>query len=152
MNLKNFFTLTIRVEDYNLVADRPGFLDQLKKMSFGPGAGLCYELECFEEIRQERKVEAEIITAYSSKELAGWALLSKEFSSFPFCGGKGFDPVQGYLFELFVTPSHRRSGIGTAMMKAAKKRIGSARLCVCPHDQKSTEFFMKNYQIPNDWI
>lgn len=153
MNLKNLFTLTIRTEDYNLVADRPGFLRELRELSFGPGAGMCHELDNFEKIRQERKVNAEIITAYRSGELVGWALLSKEKSSFCFERNyDGYSPEYGYLFEVFVDWGHRRQGIGSALLKAAQKRVGKEALCVCPHDNTSTNFFQKFSNINNKWM
>jgi len=53
----------------------------------------------------------------------------------------GFQPGQGVLLQIYVDPKHRRTGIGSALVKEARKRAGAARLCICPWDYQSEKFY-----------
>lgn len=152
MNVSNFSGLTVRVEDYNMVAERPDFLAQLRFLTIDPWSGMNCELTRFEEIRRERRVQAEIITAYQGELLVGWAFVSAELSDFCFHRCEGFDPQHGLLFEVFVHPNHRRQGIASELIKAAKHRAGDRSLCVCPHDDSSTGFYNRFYHFNNKWL
>ncbi len=67
--------------------------------------------------------------------------MSREKSDFYFQRRDSFDPSDGTLFEVFVNPEYRKQGIGSALMKAARKKAGSTRLCVCPWDYQSERFY-----------
>jgi GNAT superfamily N-acetyltransferase len=142
MNLKNLLTLTIRVEDFNLLALRPGALQKLRKLTLHPHSGMNFELDNFERIRRTRRVECQILLAYRDNELVGWAMMSKEPSDYLFPNAhNGFSPSDGYLFEIYIDPDHRKQGIGTELIKVARRKANGTRLCVCPHDYLSRSFF-----------
>ena len=133
--------LTIRVEDYNIVAERPDFLSKLRALTLYNTSGMNHELDSFEKIRQERPVNVQILTAFRDELMVGWALLSREQSDFPFNVEDGYNPIDGSLFEVYVDPSHRQQGIATELFKAAKRQVNGQRLCVCPHDEPSIKFY-----------
>lgn len=143
------FHLTIRLEDYNSVAERPDFLKQLRALTLYPSSGMNHELNSFEQIRQQRPVNAHILTAYHENTMIGWALLSKEESDFPFMVADGYKPSDGFLFEVYVGWSHRQKGVATQLFRAAKRFANEEPLCVCPHDEPSTAFY-KNFQDCNN--
>jgi ribosomal protein S18 acetylase RimI-like enzyme len=100
-------------------------------------------------LAKKRKVNAKVISVKRNDKIVGWALLSKENSDFHFgysiSGIKTFDAKRdGALFEVFVDPEYRRSGIGSALIKKARKHAGSAQLCIAPHDYKSNKFYEKH--------
>lgn len=141
MNLKNFFTLTIRVQDFNIVRTKPELMKQLRKLILTPRSGMNYCLDGLEKISQHRPADCKILTAYRSQELVGWALLSKEETDFVFLNTcTGFDPSQGTLFQVFIHPDYRRQGIATELLKVARRKANS-RLCICPWDTTSEGFY-----------
>jgi GNAT superfamily N-acetyltransferase len=148
MSLQNFFTLTILVEDYNVVADRVDFMKELRRLTISYYSGLNTELNRFEVIRKERPVKCDILSAYRSDELVGWAILSKETSDFRFRRGIGYEPNQGYLFEVFVDHAYRRQGIGSELLRVARQKAGNEALCICPHDFISEGFYEKCKNTP----
>ena len=133
--------LTIRVEDYNSVAERPDFLKQLRALTLYPSSGMNHELDNFEEVRKIRPVNVHILTAFRGELMVGWALLSREQSDFPFTVEDGYNPIEGSLFEVYVHPDHRQQGIAKELFKTAKRQVNNQRLCVCPHDFTSTRFY-----------
>src|SRR5208283_3590077 len=104
MNLKNLLTLTIRVQDFNLVAEKPDFIKKIRKLTINPHSGMNSELDNFEKLAKYRNVNVKVLTAFRSKELVAWALLSKEPSTFWFTNVDGFEPHWGQLFQVYVHP------------------------------------------------
>jgi ribosomal protein S18 acetylase RimI-like enzyme len=143
MNLKNFLTLTVRVQDYNLVAGKPELLKKLRKLTLSPYSGMNYELNNFERIAKVRKVDCKIITVYKESKLVGWAMLSKEPSDFLFRYVDGHDPSNGVLFQVFIHKDYRKQGIATELLRIARRKANRRRLCVCPHDYISEKFYDK---------
>lgn len=142
MNLKNLFTLTIRVQDFNIVREKPELVSQLRKLTLTPRSGMNYCLDGLEKIAKKRPVQCKILTAYRKQELVGWALLSKEETDFLFLNScTGFDSSQGTLFQVFIHPAHRRQGIATELLRVARRKASSSRLCVCPWDTGSESFY-----------
>ncbi len=136
--------LTIRTIDFNLIVSRPEFCKKLKKLTLHADSGLNYELDNLLKISKQRKINAKVLTAYHKKSLIGWALLSKENSNFCFYNTlDGFDASQGVLFEVYVDPEYRRRGVGTTLIRTAKKCIGKDQLFICPWDELSTNFYKK---------
>lgn len=133
--------LTIRVEDYNSVAERPDFLSKLRELTLYRSSGMNHELDNWEKIRKERPVVAQILTAYRNEEMVGWALLSREQSDFPFTVEDAFNPIEGSLFEVYVHPEHRQQGIAKELFKTARRQVNNQKLCVCPHDFTSIKFY-----------
>jgi len=143
MNLKNLFTLTIRVEDYNLVAQKPELVKKLRELTIRPTSGMNYELNSLNRIRQTRPVDCKILIAYQNRKMVGWAMLSNEDSIFPFFPfGKYFKASEGSLFEVYINPKNRKQGIASALLKKAIKHTNK-KLCVAPHDLASREFYRK---------
>ena len=143
MNLKNLLTLTIRVEDYTLVANKPGMIEKLRELTIAPYSGMNHELTSFESISRYRQVNCQILTAYRRGELVGWALLSKEKSDFYFPNAsEGFEPTRdGVMFQVFIHPNHRREGIASELLKVARRKVSGDRLAICPHDSPSINFY-----------
>ena len=144
MNLRNFLTLTVRVQDFNLVARQPELLAQLRKLTLGHGSGLNHELDRMLNDVEERKVECHVILAYRFKKLVGWAILSKEDSNFHFLNtGKGFNKESGRMFQVFVDSKYRRQGIASEIYKAARKVTSDETIHVSPWDFGSHKFYDK---------
>jgi GNAT superfamily N-acetyltransferase len=146
MNLTNFFSLKIRTEDFNTVAEKPELLNRLRKLTLHPASGMNHELNNMIQQAKIRTVEAKVLMAYRKRELVGWALLSKEPTDYTFRRSwTGFTPNQGTLLQVFVNPDYRRQGIGSALVKASRKKAGNAQLCICPWDYQSENFY-KNFE------
>lgn len=142
MSLTDLFSLKIKTEDFDAVAKKPELLKKLRELTLHPGSGLNYELNHLTKNAATRSVSAKVLLAYHKRELVGWALLSRENSDFYFQHAyDGYQPSKGTLFEVYVNPEYRRQGIGGALMKAARKKAGSMRLCVCPWDYQSEAFY-----------
>lgn len=136
-------TLTVRVQDYNIVAQDPAFIRTLRLLTLTPTSGMNYELDNFARIRLERDVKCKILTAYRSNELVGWALVSKEPTDFCFANAyAGFNPKDGSLFQVYVQPQHRRQGIAAELLKVANEHSDNG-LCVCPWDETSELFYRR---------
>lgn len=141
--------LTVRVSDFNLVAQRPGLLKKLRSLTLHSSSGMNHELDALTRLVKQRRVNAKVILAYQDATLVGWAILSKEDSNFYFPNTyDSFTPAQGVLFEVYVDPKYRRKGIGTKIMETAKKKAGTQTICLCPWDSNSRGFF-KNFQKYN---
>lgn len=142
MNLTDLFSLKIRTEDFNTVIAKPELLKKLRNLTLHPGSGLNYEINNLIKSSKTRSVNAKALLAYHKRELVGWALMSREKSDFYFQNTyDGYEPSKGTLFEVYVHPDFRRRGIGASLMKAARKKAGAMRLCVCPWDYQSTRFY-----------
>lgn len=141
MGIINFLFLKIHTEDFDKVVVKPTLMKKLRHLTLHAGSGLNFELNHLVESSKTRKVNAKVILAYYKRELIAWGLLSREKSKYNFRSHKGFNPVQGVLFEVYVSPAHRRRGIGSAILKAARKKAGSMRLCIAPWDDQSRKFF-----------
>jgi GNAT superfamily N-acetyltransferase len=142
MNLTNLFSLKIRTEDFNEVAAKPELLNRLRSLTLHPASGLNHEMNHLLKSAKERAVNAKVLLAYRKRELVGWALLSREQTDFTFKRSwTGFMPEQGVLLQVFVNPDYRRQGIGSALVKAARKKAGSMQLCICPWDYQSDKFY-----------
>jgi GNAT superfamily N-acetyltransferase len=163
MNFKKFLTLTIRATDFNLVAQRPELLEKLRKLTIHSGSGLNYEMNRMLKDVQTRPVRCKVILAYQShkvwapKELVGWAIVSNEDTKFYFFGtlatkGSYFKKEDGWLFQVYVDPKHRRQGIASAILKKARKIVKKEVLCVCPWDYRSTAFYEKQPEDLTKWL
>lgn len=154
MNLKNLFTLTLRVVDFNLLPQHPDLIKQLRKLTLYRGSGLDRELDNLTKIIKTRPVKAKVILAYrQSNKLVGWGLLSKEHSAISFYEtNEYFEPNDGMLLEIFIDPAFRRQGIGTEIMKVARRKAGPYRLCVAPWDTRSREFYKTFPNYNNKWL
>ena len=142
MNLTNLFSLKIRTEEFNEVAEKPELLNRLRSLTLHPNSGLNYEMNHLLRDAKTRTVNAKVLLAYRKRELVGWALLSREKTDFTFARSfAGYTPDQGSMLQIFVNPDYRRQGIGSALVKAARKKAGSMQLCICPWDYQSEKFY-----------
>jgi GNAT superfamily N-acetyltransferase len=142
MGLTNLFSLKIKTEDFDIVVKKLELMKKLRELTLHPHSGLNYELNHLTKSSETRSVNAKVLLAYHKRELVGWALLSREKSDFYFQNTyDGYDPARGTLFEVFVAPDHRKQGIGSALLKSARRKAGSMRLCVCPWDYQSERFY-----------
>src|SRR5580698_5625122 len=107
MNLINWLTLTIRVVDFNLVANQPDLIGKLRFLTLSPTSCLNHELDWMLKEAPTRHLDCKVFLAYRFRSLIGWGLLSKEDSNFEFTEGS-FDSVfrkqDGYLFQVFIEP------------------------------------------------
>ncbi len=140
MNLKNYLTLTISTLDFNLAAQNPDLMRQLRELTLNPRSGMNFELNRYEKIIKERPIKCQVLLAHRLSDLVAWALLTKEDSLFTFPNGY-YDSDRGTMFQVYVHENHRMQGIATELFKKAKEMVGDEILCVCPHDYKSTNFY-----------
>ena len=153
MNLKNLLSLTIRALDFNRLPQQPELVKQLRKLTLNAWSGMNRELDTLLALTQQRQVKAQVILAYRNKQLVGWALLSKERSSMAFyTTHKHFESSDGMLLEIFIDPDHRRQGIGTEIMKVARRKAKPYRLCVAPWDERSEGFYRTFPNFRNKWL
>lgn len=145
VKIKN--NINIYVKNFNDVVMQPELLKKLRRLTLNHFSGMNYELNNFEKISKVREVKCKILMAYINNELAGWALLSREPSSYYFSSLSGYDPTYGILFQVYVSFPHRRQGVGSELLKVARRKAGPYKLCICPHDTISNLFFdkFKNY-------
>lgn len=136
------FSLKLYVAEFNEVVKNPEFLKKLRSLTLHPFSGMNHELNHMEINAKSRDVNCKIITAYRRRVLVGWALLSQEPSDFHFARSySGFEPGQGILFQVYVAPEWRRKGIGSEMIKVARKKCEGLKLCICPWDDQSEGFY-----------
>lgn len=148
MNLKNLLTLSIRVEDFNSVAEKPELVAKLRKLTLHSYSGMNHELNWMLREAKNRKINCKILTGFRSRKLVSWALLSKEDTNFSFRNSPdGFRSTDGSMFQVYVHPDYRRQGIASELLKVARRKA-NGRLCVCPHDFKSEKFYA-NFQNYN---
>jgi len=138
--------LTIRCADFNIVMKKPTLLKKLRKLTLYPYSGMNYEITSLESLSKKRPVKCEALLAFYDGELVGWALLSRETSSFGF-SNKPFKEGDGILFEIFIEDAYRRKRIGTKLLQIARRKSNGDKLCVAPWDFGSTRFYekFKNY-------
>ena len=154
MKKMNKFNLTMRSLDFNLLPRYPKLLQKLRKLILHRGSGMDRELDHLTKIMATRPVNAKVILVYRYPgKLVGWELLSKERSAISFWATSTyFEPHDGMLLEIFVDPKFRRQGIGTEIMKVARRKAGPYRLCVAPWDVRSRAFFRKFSNYQNKWL
>jgi len=153
MNLKNLLTLTIRTMDFNLVARQPELLTKLRKLTLDPYSGLNHELDRMLEDVKTRSVNCQVILAYRFSTLVGWAILSKETTTYNFMrSNTGFSSEHGLLFQVYVDPTYRRQGIATEIYKKAQQLANNELLHICPWDERSTKFYLKFDSNNTKWL
>jgi len=128
----NVTDLKILTEDFNVVAKKPALLKKLRKLTLHGRSGLNHELDHLTKNAKTRRVNAKVVLGFDKRELVAWGLLSREWSDYNFPSHEDFNPADGTLFEVYVNPTHRRRGIGSAILKTARKKAGSMRLCIAP--------------------
>ncbi len=149
MFLSNLFSskksINVEILDFNNIVGNKSLMSSLRGLTLCPGSGMNFELDHLTRNSKIRKVNARVITAYRDGKIVGWALLSKEKSDFHFCETYSkFDPEKhGVLFEVFVDPKARRTGVASALLKKARKHAGPHTLCVAPWDNVSFKFYEK---------
>jgi GNAT superfamily N-acetyltransferase len=141
--IKKLFTpkdFVIRAEDFNAVVRKPEMMKRLRKLTLAPYSGLNHELNHMEKSSKSRRVNCDILYAEKDGEIIAWAILSKEDTDYWFHNSDGYRSTDGTLFQVYVSPEHRRKGIATELIKVARRKAGS-RLCIAPHDPTSEKFF-----------
>lgn len=143
--------LIIRAYHFGMVAQNPDLMKTLYSLTLYGGnsqSGSTYELDQLTAISKKRVAKARILTASRDKEIVGWSLLSREPSKYMnrFQDTEWFNPlIHGTLFEVYVKPSHRRTGIATELLKVARRKAQPHPLCFVPWDYTSREFY-KNFK------
>lgn len=134
----------VELFDFNKVYKNKSFILKLRDLTLHDYSGMNHELNALTDLVKTRKVNAKIITATRGGVIVGWALLSKENSNFRF-GLSDFDAKRdGALFEIYVHPKHRRTGVGSLLIKKARRHAGSAKLSIAPHDTAGNNFYKKH--------
>lgn len=134
--------LTIRAVDFNLVLSTPTLLKKLRKLTLHSYSGLSKEINRMEAISTMRPVKCQALISYVDGIIVGWAMMSREASDYPFRSGP-FKEGDGVLFEVYIDPPHRRKGIGSELMKIARRKSSGDRICIVPWDTVSTQFYSK---------
>lgn len=135
--------LIIRVFDFNSIHNDDNFIKQLRKLTINKFSGMNYELNNLSKSAKKRKVKCRIITVIENNEIIAWGLLSREPTDFSFPTGETYDPIFGFLFQVFVDNKHRKMGIGSEIIKVARRLAGPYKLCIAPHNKSSECFFNK---------
>lgn len=134
----------IDVLDFNTISKNTAFLKKLRKLTLHPGSGLNYELNHILRKSKAHKVKVKIITASHDNKIVGWALLSRENSSFIFMNSyDGYKSNDGVLFQIFVSKEYRRKGIGSQLLTSARRHSGPKKLCIAPWNNQSYQFYDK---------
>lgn len=145
--------LILKAQDFNLVLQNQELFQTFYSLTLYRGnltSGLTYEMKNLSRIGQNRKVKAKVIWAEKDDKIVGWALLSREPSDF-FSSENGywFDPNRdGVLFEVFVAKQYRKQGIGTELIKLARRKSYPYNLCFVSWDTASKAFYnnFKHYK------
>lgn len=150
MTLQKDFSFKIRTLDFNKVAQDEKLISVLRSLTLHSYSGMNHELNnLIKRVKSSEIVDVQVLAAYHKDIIVGWALLSREPSNFSFTHvWDGYRPSLGALFEVYVDPLYRRKGIGSRLVKAAKRKVGTSRLCFCPWDNQSTDFY-KNFEHVN---
>ena len=131
--------MNFSIKNYNeLTIDQ---IKQLKKLTLNHWSGMTYELNNFEKISKTRIVNARIIIVEDNDKIIAWALLSKENSDFAF--DKRYHPSTERLFQVYVSRDFRRQGIGSQLLKLARKKAYPYKLHVSTWDTVSESFYKK---------
>lgn len=145
MNLRNLLTLTVRTMDFDLVAKQPELVRKLRKLTLDPYSGLNHELTQMLTAAETRSVQCKVILAYRFRKLVGWAILSKETTTYRFSRSPtGFNAEHGVLFQVYVDPEYRRQGIASEIYKKAQALANRELIHVCPWDSRS-HYFYENF-------
>lgn len=117
-------------------------------------SGMTYELNNLKRLSKVKKVDAKVILAYKEDKLVAWALMSRECSNFKMSLNEyWFNPLtDGILFEIFVDKNFRRMGIGTEIVKIAKKKAYPYNLCFVPWNEDSSLFYQQFKNIKHKFI
>jgi len=134
--------LTIRCADFNVVLKKPALIKKIRSLTLNPFSGMNYEISSLENLSKIRPVKSEALLAYFDGELIGWALLSRESSTYHFAHHQ-FRTGDGVLFEVYIDPKYRRQGIATKLIKIARRKSNGDRLCIAPWDFGSARFYEK---------
>lgn len=136
----------IIVKDLNDLINNEEFIITLRGATLNSTSGMNKELTALKEKKQENGViDAKAIIAYSFNQIIGWALFSREDSNC--CHSYKFISNQGILFQIYVHPDLRKSGIARKLMEVAHKMAGGKDLCVVPWSDEATAFFRKNKDL-----
>lgn len=128
----------------NFVLNEAPLLATLRGLTLHSYSGMNHELNNFQQIIKIRPVNAKVLVATINEEVVAWALLSKEASTFKFRNNTEYNAGYGLLFEVYVDEAHRRKGIASAILQRAKIIAGTQKICIAPHDLKSSYFYEKN--------
>jgi hypothetical protein len=127
----------------------PKLHKQLRKLTLDHWSGMNMELNYLERTNEIRPVDAKAILALVDDKIAGWALLSNEDGTN--CvyessrgGFTSYRAFQGSLFEIYIDRSHRKMGVGSTILKKAKRLTPNKKLVVVPWDGASHKFYAKS--------
>jgi hypothetical protein len=117
-----------RFYKYSYLSDNR--LEKLRNLTANSDSGMNHVLT---ELRHRRKhqidINAFIIILYEKKEAIGWALISKEHTSFfksSFSKNNyKWHPIMGYWMQIFVDRNHRHKGVATKIVEKCNKHIQS---------------------------
>jgi len=142
-------SLVIRIKDFNKVLLDSILLKKLKSLTlYGINgySGMTYEIDNLHKLSQLRRVKARALIAEKDEKIVGWALLSREKSKYMnrFSNKDWFNPEQhGSLCEIYILPEYRRQGIGTELVKVARRKSNPYPLAFVPWDYTSIKFYDK---------
>lgn len=140
------------IKSYDEASHNHEIMSSVRKLTLHSRSGMNYELDQFAEISKIRNVNAKFILALEDSIMIAWALLSNEKSDFfHFTDGSSRMSEPGALFEVYVQPDYRRSGIGSDLLKIGRRLAGPNGIYICPWDNNSRSFYRKT-RICNDKI
>lgn len=136
--------ITIKAFTMDYVMSNPELDRIVRSFNLGGHAGMMTLYRSFHETRKTRSVDAMALVAYLGDSPVGWALYSKEPTNL---SHTLFNPEDGVLFYIFIAKPYRRLGAGSKLIKAARDLADEETLCVCPWDERSSDFYFKNREV-----
>ena len=105
-----------------------------RKLNFGRGGMMLRVINALHNLDGEPpRDDARVLYAKSGNTILGWAILVDPAL---------YNSPTSTEVHFYVAEEHRRKGIGTRLMRAARRHWGKS-FRVCPHDVPSREFFGK---------
>ncbi len=125
-----------KIMDLNKVLKDPELLASLLKLTLHSFSGMQTEIASLKRISRYRLVKAKIVLARTdTDDIIAWTLLSREKSKrYP-------TDISGALSMTFVHKKYRRLGIGSQLLKIAKRTSSPTRVIVIPWNWASRDFF-----------
>lgn len=136
----------IVVNNLNELINNTDFMSVIRKLTLHESSGMNKELDALIQKKNINGIiDAKAIVAFSDQEMLGWALFSREDSSC--CWNYKFNSNQGILFQIFVKPELRKTGIASKLLIKAGRLAGSKPLCVIPWNDDAIAFYRKNKNV-----
>lgn len=125
--------LYIIVVEMDNVLRIPELYEAVRALTISRSSGMNHALNGFEDVMEERSIDAKAVIAYLNGVPVGWALLSSD----PATGHYNFTSNKSLCFQVFVNPIYRRMGIGSKLLSKATEVADEQEMKVYESDAPS---------------